>query len=1747
MVTTHRYHHLLYVYLLVLTTNLGSIKSEEERGYVVSLGIEGISGFLSKSNSDYGEKEITIHKAKQVLKVGQVLLFLVLEKKSSVLLLSCTHEDLRKATVKTKSLGNISHLRPGLLIKGTISKVLDNGLYVNFCEYFNGTIDMFHLSTLLSCELLEQTFKVGQKVVARVLFVTADDRKSIGLSMLPPILEFVPVDFPVSVGDKVSSSAVKRIDPKVGVALQIQGGQAAYLHISKLSVKLKGKPITTLYSVGDNVSCRVMSLDYMDCLVNVSCRKSDMKAQFVSYDGLHPGLVVTGTIESVQPKFISVSLGHKITATCPHLHMGETTISDPTSKFKVDQKVTCRILYADIKFRNVLVTFKKSLIYSDLPIIDSLSVQEGIITHGYITHVRNTDCVVGFYGHVHGTVGRAEMANYLIEDPRTVFKVGQVLPVRVIGKSFNALKLSFLLEVPTTQDPEITRKLLEKYSVGDCVTANVTRVSEQYIDLSIRSCENIDGNSEGETPDEGKKSEFTILARLMVHHLSDILAHTVSLRKDLTPGNEMKDLMVIGKDSERLWLTNKQSYRHAFDRGLLPSHQSDIKAGQYYYGTVSDVRRYGVFVQFLEGLIGFAHVSNLADMFLVDVLSCFFVGQTVFVHCLGQTDEKGVRLSLKPSMCYSSPLFNDSNRLWSYFQFYASIPVKQNVDWSHFVPGRLTKATVTKVEANHSLLSFEKFPTVIGFCHQEHQPKNPVSVGTSVECFVLDLNKVKQIVDLSLKVKLITPHVTAPTQSFEIHENQCVTGKIELVEMEYMVVSIHRKYHLPENKDTQLKKIVFVSTRSHNDQFYIDPHSVYKIGHKLPIIISYLPNDGDSTLRILGRIDRNLNVSESKKLGSNDLMESIEVEIGQKFPCVVVDKLTVTMYVKISNLIDARIHVSEVSDELSSSHPFASYNVGDTIPYARVIGIHSSPYDRSSNKRSIVELSIRPSVLNSEWDEEKKKKNQFLVLESLKPGMKVRGWIEKISSLVMWVQVSPTVKGVIFLLDVSNDVNVLQNLNQNFKVGEGLECVVMKVDLNSSELHLSLRGLDSKFLEPSELEPGMVVPGRIYRVTLKEGIVVQLFSGTYGEVDLPDIADEMEKDPETVWVDRMGDVVECCVLGSKKVKAEEDRKRRTSFTRTFLYNLSLRPSVVKLAKETEKFDQELPTPGTVVRGYVWYTNHTGCFVKLPNLLRARVMLRCLSDKFITNPAKSFPPGKLIKGLITKVDQENRFIDMSLKKSLAQEKKITFDQIKPNMVLVGIVKSITDYGVFVTIHRCGLVGLCHISVASDGVVTKEELKKLYSVGDRVKTRILRTNPAKKQLSLSLAPSQFKSEEADQIMNQFSEEEEEEESYSLNSQEENDSHAGKGKSEDEDTGNVESEDEDAGKGESEDQSDEGALGRNENLDMTGEGGGANKDLMDVDVVGETRKAWGIDWGGPTVVAGCDDRNDGGGEEHGSAIEGNEEAQKLFQSQVPTTPKDFDRIIMETPNSSYAWIRYAAYWISKNNLEKTRETIQNALQRINPSLETEKFNVWVAWLNMENTYGNEETYNKVFHEALQYNDQKKIYLQAIKMFSSSNKTEKVEELYKILLRKFKENKGPWIKYAIWLFKQKKPKNARDLLKRSLTVLPHRKHLETISKFGQLEYKFGKQELGRTIFEDLLATYPKRINIWSVYIDQEKKLGNVEKIRELYERVTSLSISAKKMKFMMKEFIQFEQDHGDEDRIEKIKQKAVEYINSR
>lgn len=90
------------------------------------------------------------------------------------------------------------------------------------------------------------------------------------------------------------------------------------------------------------------------------------------------------------------------------------------------------------------------------------------------------------------------------------------------------------------------------------------------------------------------------------------------------------------------------------------------------------------------------------------------------------------------------------------------------------------------------------------------------------------------------------------------------------------------------------------------------------------------------------------------------------------------------------------------------------------------------------------------------------------------------------------------------------------------------------------------------------------------------------------------------------------------------------------------------------------------------------------------------------------------------------------------------------------------------------------------------------------------------------------------------------------------------------------------------------------------------------------------------------------------------------------------------------------------------------------------------------------------------------------------------------------------------------------------------------------------GSKERGRDIFEGIILAYPKRINYWNMYIDQEIKNGDEGRIRALFERLIKLEMKPNKMKSIFKKYLLYEETYGSEESVNAIKEKALEYVET-
>lgn len=142
--------------------------------------------------------------------------------------------------------------------------------------------------------------------------------------------------------------------------------------------------------------------------------------------------------------------------------------------------------------------------------------------------------------------------------------------------------------------------------------------------------------------------------------------------------------------------------------------------------------------------------------------------------------------------------------------------------------------------------------------------------------------------------------------------------------------------------------------------------------------------------------------------------------------------------------------------------------------------------------------------------------------------------------------------------------------------------------------------------------------------------------------------------------------------------------------------------------------------------------------------------------------------------------------------------------------------------------------------------------------------------------------------------------------------------------------------------------------------------------------------------------------------------EEEAMVDDSTAPQSAEAFDRMLLGSPNSSYIWVKYIAFHLQMTEIEKARKVGERALKAISIREEGERMNIWIARLNLENSYGTKESLATVFDLAQKMNDSMKTHVNMASIFQRSEKYEEAEELFAAMCKKFRGSPEVWIRYV-------------------------------------------------------------------------------------------------------------------------------------
>ncbi|KAK3357091.1 hypothetical protein B0T25DRAFT_146638 [Lasiosphaeria hispida] len=1269
------------------------------------------------------------------------------------------------------------------------------------------------------------------------------------------------------------------------------------------------------------------------------------------------------------------------------------------------------------------------------------------------------------------------------------YKIGSVHPGRVIGySSFDGMYL-LSLQKTVLEQPFLR---IEDIPVGAVVPGVVEKLvinGDGLGGLIVKVAEGISG-----------------LVPEM--HLADV--HLQHPEKKFREGMKVKT-RVLSTNSSRhqLRLTLKKTLVNS--EALPIQSYAELAVGLQAPGTIVNILQHGAIVQFYGQLRGFLPVSEMSEAYIHDPKEHFRVGQTVSIYIISfDPDASRLIVSCKDP---------------SAFGFEKQLALK-NLKIGDLVSAKVTQKTETDIFTE---LTDSSLKAILPVNHLTDKSISKtlsalkkIHVGQILpDLVILEKNESRRSITLSAKPSLASASkegkLLVSVEGAQVGDTvpgfvRNITPTAVFVEFAGKLTALLPKGLMPRDL---LGKPDFGMHKSQSITVKIT--SVDKELGRLVVAIPSAANDDAK---------ESAKPNEKAVNSLDDTLASVEdLVIGKITKARVVSIKGTQLNVAIADNVQGRIDVSQVFDcwdEVPDpKNPLGHFKPKQIVP-VRVLGIHDARNHRflpitHRSSHSVLELSTRPRDLKEDVPHE------AVSFERLEVGSTQLGFINNVAKDHLWVNISPTVRGRINAMEASDDLSQLQNLAKSFPIGSALRVRVLAVDLEKKRLDLSARTPGSaNDLTWDKVEQDMVLAGRVTKLSDRQ-IIVKLSETLAAPVHTADLADDYDEANPLRFSKH--EIVRVAV-----VEVDKSNKR---------IRLSMRPSRVLNSalpvKDREITKNSKLEVGDVIRGFVKNVSDKGLFVSLGGDITAMVQIRNLSDSFLKEWKDHFQVDQIVKGRIISV--ANGRLEMSLKQSVVEKDFIplvTITDLKEGQIITGKVRKVEEFGAFIDVDgSANLSGLCHRSEMADKTV--KDAKALYNDGDRVKAKVLKIDLKQKRINLGLKPSYFEDDDNMDVDN-------------------------------DDTGaaleNADDSDDD------EEMSDAGGAVLITGTDNIGESESEDDDASDIDMAGpEVEGLTGLDAGGFDWTATAVDAANPSGMAHDAGVElkktkTRREPQitvdKTAELDVngPQTASDYERLLLGQPDSSQLWISYMAFQMQVSELAYARKVAERAIKTINTREETEKLNVWIAYLNLEVAYGTEASVEEVFKRACIYNDEQEVCERLASIYIQSSKRKEADELFEKILKKFgSKSVDVWVNYAHFLHTAaNSPDRARALLKRATQALGTQTHLylALVPKFAALEFRSpnGDRDQGRTLFENLLATYPKKFDLWNQLLDLEVTVGEADAavVRDLFERGSKVKgLKPKQAKAWFRRWAQWEEEKGDAKSRERVSAKAQAWAAER
>ncbi|KAJ1799982.1 rRNA biogenesis protein rrp5, partial [Coemansia sp. RSA 2399] len=790
-----------------------SVKSVEDRGYVLNTGLpkKNVAAFLpSDSAQPWIERWMP---DSEELKVGQLVEAAVTSVSADRRSMRFTIDPKIVAGCEVKdTYKTMASIQPGQLVPATIMRVWDNGLSLRFMGFYDCSANLRSIGMLGASgkDEIEKEYPFGDTINVRVLYVSLTAAaKIILVSANPHILQLRPRPaptgyelpnaaclaagrapvvgspahedptaqnggatastssiadnqmWPIPYGTILDDCVVVNTVGSKGLALHVTGVDSVQAYTAASQVVDEGEEVPTLnrhvghFCVGTHHRARVVGYDSIDATLLLSLRPSAVSNSLFSIGDVHPGMLVTATVRAYNDKGASVDISPQIRGFIFKEDLSDIPLKHPELLFKPGKEIPCRVLKALRDQNKIILTARKNLVKSKLPVVCGYTEEEGAVPGAIVQATVIRAVKHGFIASLY------QGAVCLVPTETKVPATGHVIKCRILKTNPARRHILASLDVdPSTPLDELLRKAslnkdsseydkdVSQVSVGQLVSGVVVGVREKHINVCI------DGSN--------------LLAYLKIGQLSDHRGDVLEkIRSRTLVGDRFDELVVTSRNEKRgvVDVSTKRSLLKAAKAKCTPPSAEDLVVGSTCVGWIEAVVDYGAFIAFLGSYKALVPLENISDRYIHSTKDILDADQTVVVSItsIDQTEgEYRVRASMKESVVDISATgcLESNDFLEDYFDGLESADGAEVLE--HI--GSQTLVSVKQKHAYGVVVAPVKeagqgLPSNIasGFVtkQQAKERMSECAGNAVVSAFVLDVDPEKGIADYSLRSALL--------------------------------------------------------------------------------------------------------------------------------------------------------------------------------------------------------------------------------------------------------------------------------------------------------------------------------------------------------------------------------------------------------------------------------------------------------------------------------------------------------------------------------------------------------------------------------------------------------------------------------------------------------------------------------------------------------------------------------------------------------------------------------------------------------------------------------------------------------------------------------------------------------------------------------------------------------------------------------------------------------------------------------